>query len=141
MNNVILIGRLTNEPEVRRTPEGKAIARYTLAVDRRGKDKGADFIRCTAFDNGADFAERYLHKGTKIALTGSIHTDSYTDREGRKVFTTEINVRDHEFCEPRSNASERTIGGENDYRRGNTYVEPGEGFSDAIEGLKGVPFR
>ena len=99
MNKVILMGRLTNDPDIRHTNEGMAIARYTLAVDRRSKDKGADFISCVAFDRDADFAEKYLSKGTKIALVGSIRTGSYTNREGRKVYTTDVVVSEHEFAE------------------------------------------
>lgn len=141
MNNVALIGRLTNDPDVRKTPEGKTIARYTLAVDRRGKDKGADFIRCVAFDNGADFADRYLNKGTKIAVSGSIHTDSYTNRENQKVYTTEVIVRDHYFCEPRPDAQERTNAASSGYRRENVQSTTQDGFIDAPDGLDGVPFR
>lgn len=135
MNHVMLIGRLTDDPDIRKTQDGKMVARYTLAVDRRGKDKGADFIRCTVFDNGADFVDRYLHKGMKIAVNGLIHTGSYTDRDGKKVYTTEVYVRDHYFCESKASgeAQERS----ND---GNTYEAPAEGFADLPEDAE-VPFR
>ena len=104
MNKVILMGRLTREPEVRYSA-GKnsiAIARYTLAVDRRtGKDteQTADFIPCVAFGKKGEFAEKYFHQGTKIAITGRIQTGSYTNRDGQKVYTTEVVIEDQEFAE------------------------------------------
>lgn len=110
MNKVILIGRLTTDPEVRYT-EGEnpmAIARYTLAVDRRFKREGdttADFIRCTVFSKGAEFAEKYLHKGTKIAVTGRIQTGSYENAEGQKIYTTDVVVEEQEFAESKASAS------------------------------------
>ena len=110
MNKVILMGRLTRDPEVRYS-QGEnplAIARYTLAVDRRqsrsngGDEQSADFINCVAFGRSGEFAEKYLHKGTKIAVTGRIQTGSYTNKEGVKVYTTEVVVEDHEFAESRN---------------------------------------
>lgn len=98
MNHVQLIGRLTKDPDVRYTESQMCIARYTLAVDRRGKDKGADFISCVAFGKSGEFAEKYLHRGTKIALTGRIQTGSYDGKNG-KVYTTDIVVEEQEFCE------------------------------------------
>ena len=87
MNKVILMGRLTRDPEVRYTQgeQAMAVARYALAVDRRGKNQenSADFIQCVAFGKAGEFAERYLHKGTKIVLTGRIQTGSYTNKEGQ----------------------------------------------------------
>ena len=101
MNRVILMGRLTREPDIRWTQGSPStqIARYTLAVDRRGKDKDADFINCIAFNKSADFAEKYLHKGTKILVEGRIQTGSYTNKDGQKVYTTDIIVDSHEFVE------------------------------------------
>ena len=101
MNRTILIGRLTKDPDVRYTQgeNSMCIARYTLAVDRKGKDKGADFISCVAFGKGGEFAEKYLKKGKKIAVTGKIQTGSYTNKDGVKVYTTDVVVEDHEFCE------------------------------------------
>lgn len=99
MNRVILIGRLTKDPDVRRTQDGKCIASYTLAVDRRGKNKDADFISCKAWEGRGEFAEQYLHKGMKIAVTGHIQTGKYTDKDGKTVYTTDVIVEDHEFCE------------------------------------------
>ena len=103
MNKVILIGRLTKDPEVR-DAENIKIARYTLAVDRKNKE--ADFIPCVVFGMGAGFAEKYLHKGMKIAVTGRIQTGSYTNREGQKVNTTEIVVNDQEFVESKKQAQD-----------------------------------
>lgn len=105
MNKVILIGRLTKDPEVRYTQDNTAIARYALAVDRRFKKEGeaqADFINCVAFGMSGEFAEKYLRKGMRIAVTGRIQTGSYTDKDGRKVYTTDIVVEEHEFCESKS---------------------------------------
>lgn len=103
MNKVILMGRLTKEPEVRYTSgeNSLAIARYTLAVDRRFKRDGeanADFISCVAFGKQADFAEKWLEKGTKICICGRIQTGSYTNRDGAKVYTTDVVVEEHYFC-------------------------------------------
>lgn len=103
MNKVILIGRLTKDTETRYSGE-TAVSKYTLAVDRKGKDKEADFINCVAFGKSAEFAEKYLRKGMKIAVTGRIQTGSYTDKDGRKVYTTDVVVEEHEFCESKQNA-------------------------------------
>lgn len=106
MNKVILIGRLVADPEVTNTQTGKAVARYRLAVDRQRKKDGqqeADFISCVAWDKGADFASRYLHKGTKIAVEGRIQTGSY-EKDGVKHYTTDVIVERHEFCESKSAA-------------------------------------
>lgn len=106
MNKVILMGRLTRDPEVRYTQgeQAMAVARYTLAVDRRGKNQenSADFIQCVAFGKAGEFAERYLHKGTKIVLTGRIQTGSYTNKEGQRVYTTDIVAEDQEFAESKN---------------------------------------
>ena len=107
MNKVLLIGRLTKDPNVTYTQgqEPMAIARYNLAVDRaikKDREQTADFISCVAFGKNGEFAEKYLHKGTKIAIDGRIQTGSYTDKEGRKVYTTDIVVEHHEFCESRN---------------------------------------
>lgn len=99
MNKVILIGRLTKDPDVRRSQDGKAIARYTLAVDRWGKEKAADFIQCVAFDKKGEFAEQYFRKGMKIAITGRIQTGKYTNKDGQTVYTTDVIIDDQEFCE------------------------------------------
>ena len=108
MNVVVLMGRLTKDPDVRMTQSGTAIADYTLAVDRRIKRDGeasADFIRCKSFGRGAEFAEKYLKKGTKISVTGRIETGSYKDKDGKTVFTTDVIVDSHEFAESKSSDS------------------------------------
>ena len=107
MNKVILMGRLTRNPDYRQPAEdgAVAIARYTLAVDRRYSRDGeqnADFISCVTFGKNADFAEKYLKQGTKIAVIGRIQTGSYTDRNGNKVYTTDVVVEEHEFAESKS---------------------------------------
>lgn len=128
MNKVILMGRLTRDPEVRysqgETP--MAIARYTLAVDRRGAKKEgeptADFINIVAFGKAGDFAEKYLHKGTKVVVTGRIQTGSYTNKEGQKVYTTEVIAEDQEFAESKASSEGAghssgapAVGGDNDF--------------------------
>lgn len=105
MNKVILCARLTADPEVRysQTANGNmAVARYTLAVDRRGKENETDFIRCIAFGKGGEFAEKYLRKGMKILVTGRIQTGKYTDKDGKTVYTTDVVVEEHEFCESKN---------------------------------------
>ena len=108
MNKVILMGRLTRDPEVRYSQgdNASAVARYTLAVDRRfrrdGDGQTADFIGCVAFGRAAEFAEKYLRQGTKIAVTGRIQTGSYTNRDGVKVYTTDVVVEEQEFAESKA---------------------------------------
>lgn len=111
MNKVILLGRLTRDPDIRYTQgaEPMAIARYTLAVDRRIRREGeaaADFISCVAFGKIAEVAEKYLNKGTKIIISGRLQTGSYTDRDGRKVYTTEVIVEDQEFAESKKSQND-----------------------------------
>lgn len=103
MNNVVLMGRLTKDPDIRRTNDGTAIGRFTLAVDRIKKDE-ADFIGCVAFGKTAEFAEKYLHKGTKICGSGRIQTGSYTNKEGQKVYTTDVILERLEFAESKASA-------------------------------------
>ena len=104
MNKVILMGRLTRDPEVRYSAgeNALAIARYTLAVDRRFRRDGeatADFISCVSFGRAAEFAEKYFRQGLKIVVSGRIQTGSYTNRDGQKVYTTEVVVEEQEFAE------------------------------------------
>ena len=116
MNKVILMGRLTRDPEVRYSQgeRAMAIARYTLAVDRRGRRGGngddsaqtADFIPCVAFDRAGEFAEKYLKQGTKIVISGRIQTGSYTNRDGAKVYTTDVVVEEHDFAESKAASSQ-----------------------------------
>ena len=106
MNKVILMGRLTRDPEVRYSQgeNSTAIARYTLAVDRRFRrnndgEQTADFIGCVAFGRSAEFAEKYFRQGLKVIVTGRIQTGSYTNKEGQKVYTTDVVVEENEFAE------------------------------------------
>ena len=151
MNKVILMGRLTRDPEVRyASGDNLAITRYTLAVDRRFHRDGeatADFINCVTFGRAAEFAEKYLRQGTKIVVSGRIQTGSYTNRDGHKIYTTEIVVEEQEFAESKAAASENAGGG---YQQAGaaapTRPEPtqaaGDGFMnipDAIE--EELPFK
>ena len=120
MNKVILMGRLTRDPEISYSQNGNntCIARYTLAVDRRFKQEGgqeADFIPCVSFGKSAEFAEKYLHKGTKIAVTGRIETGSYTNKDGVKVYTTTVMIEEQEFAESKG-SSQNNGGGSNQYK-------------------------
>ena len=110
MNKVILMGRLTRDPDVRYISgeNATAVARYSLAVDRRFKRDGeqtADFINCVVFGKGAEFAEKYLKQGTKIAVSGRIQTGSYTNKDGVKVYTTDVVVEEQEFAESKGSSS------------------------------------
>ena len=107
MNKVILVGRLTKDAEVTNAKE-KTWGRYTLAVDRPSKDKGADFINCVAFAKQAEFADKYLKKGTKILIEGHITTGSYTDKNGKVVYTTDVVVDRQEFVESKSASQPET---------------------------------
>lgn len=136
MNKVILMGRLTRDPEVRYgTGENStAVARYTIAVDRRFKRDGeqsADFISCVTFGRSAEFAEKYLRQGTKIVLTGRIQTGSYTNRDGQKVYTTDIVVEEQEFAENKAAASN---GGQGNYSRPSAAADA-EGFMNIPDGI------
>ena len=148
MNKVILMGRLTRDPEVRYSQgeNAMAIARYTLAVDRRfnrnNDEQTADFISCVAFGRSGEFAEKYFHKGTKIAVTGRIQTGSYTNKDGVKVYTTDVVVEDQEFAESKS-ASQQAG---NEYApAGRTESAPmaaGEGFMNIPDGIdEELPFN
>ena len=142
MNKVILMGRLTREPDVRysQNVDGSiAIARYTLAVDRRrGKDQEqtADFLRCVAFGKAGEFAEKYLHQGTKIVVTGRIQTGSYTNKDGQKVYTTDVVVEDHEFAESKSAATNTPSRPEPGQMLGDGYMAIPDGVDD-----EGLPFN
>lgn len=107
MNKVVLVGRLTRNPEVRyaQGESATAVARYTLAVERRFQREGeqtADFIPCVVFGKSAEFAEKYFRQGLKVIVTGRIQTGSYTNKEGQKVYTTDVVVEDQEFAESKA---------------------------------------
>jgi single-strand DNA-binding protein len=152
MNNVILMGRLTRDPDIRWTSgydqTQRCVARFNLAVDRRTTDangnRQADFISCVAFGKTAEFFERYVHKGTKMAIEGRIQTGSYTDRDNRKVYTTDVVVERAEFAESKrgdssNNSADSSGGSEPQY----TESSVGEGFMNIPEGVEdeGLPFN
>jgi single-strand DNA-binding protein len=146
MNKVILMGRLTRDPEVRYSQgEGSlAIARYTLAVDRRFKRDGdqqtADFITCVSFGKTAEFAEKYYRQGTKVLVTGRIQTGSYTNKDGQKVYTTEVVVEEQEFAESKAAASES--GGFSQTARPEPSQAIGDGFMNIPDGIdEELPFN
>ena len=159
MNRVILMGRLTRDPELRYSQgeRSMAIARYTLAVDRRGRrsqdgsEQTADFISCVAFDRAAEFAEKYFRQGMKVAITGRIQTGSYTNRDGQKVYTTDVIIEDQEFAESKA-ASQAHMASENanfgqpapgSAPRPNPGSAIGDGFMNIPDGVddEGLPFN
>ena len=146
MNKVILMGRLTRDPEVRYSQgeNATAVARYTLAVDRRfnrnNDEQTADFINCVAFGRSGEFAEKYLHKGTKIAITGRIQTGSYTNKDGVRVYTTDVVVEDQEFAESK-NASAANGGYAPAERNDSAPAAAGDGFMNIPDGIdEELPF-
>lgn len=144
MNRVVLIGRLTRDPNVTYSQAANgqmAVARYTLAVDRRFKRDGdaeADFINCVAFGKSGEFAEKYLKKGTKIAVTGRIQTGSYTNKDGQKVYTTDVVAEEQEFCESKASQAQQT---ERPQTPPNT--DSADDFMTIIDGVSddGLPFN
>lgn len=155
MNKVILMGRLTREPDIRYSQgeNAMAIARYTLAVDRRMKktenssEQTADFISCVAFAKHAEFAERYLHQGIKIVIEGRIQTGSYTNKDGQKVYTTEVVVENCEFAESKGSAGSGSRPSPEDAENESIYGEnasgAGDGFMNIPDGVEdeGLPFN
>ena len=148
MNKVILMGRLTRDPEVRYSQgeNATAVARYTLAVDRRQSrsnqngEQTADFIQCVAFGRSGEFAEKYFRKGTKVVVTGRIQTGSYTNKDGQRVYTTDVVVEDQEFAESK-NASQNNGGGFVPADRPSP-SDAGDGFMNIPEGIdEELPFN
>lgn len=150
MNRVILMGRLTRDPDVRYSQGANgsmAVARYTLAVDRRrartegGNEQTADFISCVAFGKSGEFAEKYFHQGTKLVVSGRIQTGSYTNKDGQKVYTTDVVVDDQEFAESKSSAASNEAA----YTpsRPQPSAEVGDGFMNIPDGVEdeGLPFN
>ena len=143
------MGRLTRDPEVRYSQgeRAMAIARYTLAVDRRGRrnqdgnEQTADFISCVAFARSAEFAEKYLHQGTKVVVSGRIQTGSYTNKDGQRVYTTDVVVDDQEFAESKASAASSEAA----YTpsRSNPAAPAGDGFMNIPDGVEdeGLPFN
>ena len=144
MNKVILMGRLTRDPEVRYSQgeNASAVARYTLAVDRRFKRDGdatADFINCVSFGKVAEFAEKYLRQGVKIAVTGRIQTGSYTNKDGVRVYTTDVVVEEQEFAE--SKAASASNSGYQASPSPSPSADIGDGFMNIPDGIdEELPF-
>lgn len=143
MNKVVLMGRLTRDPEVRYTQGEMAIGRYTLAVDRRFKRDGeatADFINCVAFGKQAEFAERYFRQGLKIIISGRIQTGSYTNREGRKIYTTDVVVEEQDFAESKGDRGAAyipgTASGKTSGAAAGQLTEDEDGFMNIPEGIE-----
>ena len=140
MNNVVLIGRLTRDADVRYS-QGEhpmTVARFTLAVDRRFKKEGeqtADFISCVAFNKNGEFFEKYGHQGMKFAIAGHIQTGSYTNKDGNKVYTTDVVVDAQEFCESKASSNGQTSRQEQ--------ITDADGFMSIPEGIieEGLPFN
>lgn len=145
MNKVILMGRLTREPEVRWTQgeQATAVARFTVAVDRRfikkDEQQTADFISCVAFGRLGEFAEKYLHKGIKIVIIGRIQTGSYTNRDGQRVYTTDIVVEECEFAESKNSGGDGT--GSPSAGKPLSGSTAGDGFMNIPSGIDELPFN
>lgn len=140
MNQFIGIGRLTKDPDIRYTQNNMCVARYTLAIDRPKQQNGqsqADFISCICFDKRAEFASRYLHKGMKIAIEGRIQTGFYDKQDGTRVYTTDVVVNNHEFCEARQDNAQ---GYQQNLPAGN---DIGDGFMAIPQGVddEGLPWN
>ena len=146
MNRVILMGRLVRDPEIRYTSgeRSMAVARYTLAVDRRGRARGkdneptADFINIVAFDKAGEFVEKYFRQGLRVLVSGRIQTGSYTNKDGQKVYTTDVIAEDQEFADGKSSAGGNQQGG-----RPAPSDAIGDGFMNIPDGVEdeGLPFN
>ena len=150
MNKVILMGRLTRDPEVRYSSgeRSMAIARYTLAVDRRGRrsegsEQTADFLPCVAFDKAGEFAEKYFRQGMRVLISGRIQTGSYTNKEGQKVYTTDVIIEDQEFADSKNSSGGSTSSGYNESFRPSPENASSEGFMNIPDGVddEGLPFN
>ena len=148
MNKVILMGRLTRDPEIRYSQgeRSTAVARYSLAVNRTFKRDGepdADFINCVAFGRQAEFAEKYFHKGIRIVITGRIQTGSYTNKDGVRVYTTEVIVEDQEFAESRAESEANRSSFQSSPAPGPApSIDAGDGFMNIPDGIdEELPFN
>ena len=152
MNKVILMGRLTRDPDVRYSSgeNSLSIARYTLAVDRRFKrdgDQTADFINCVAFGRGAEFTEKYFRQGLKVVVTGRIQTGSYTNKDGQKVYTTDVVVEEQEFAESKATSDANAgsfshAGGFQQAPAPTPAADAGDGFMNIPDGIdEELPFN
>ena len=146
MNRVILMGRLARDPEIRYSQGDTpmAIARYTLAVDRRGRKDGsqeqtADFISIVAFGKAGEFVEKYFRQGQRVLVSGRIQTGSYTNKEGQRVYTTNVVADEQEFADAKRNGG---VGGQRDVARENNNVF-GDGFMNIPDGVEdeNLPFN
>lgn len=150
MNKVILMGRLTRDPEVRysQNDTSMAIARYSLAVDRRfarrnegSNEQAVDFINCVAFGRSAEFAEKYFRQGMRVLITGRIQTGSYTNKDGQRVYTTDVVVEDQEFADSKG-AAGNNDGGFAPARPSAPAMDAGDGFMNIPEGIdEELPFN
>jgi single-strand DNA-binding protein len=143
MNKVVIIGRITKDPEVRYSTSNVAFGSYTIAVDRpvaKDADKVTDFLYCKVVGKTAEFAEKYLKQGTKIVVTGRIITGSYTNKDGQKVYTTDVVVENCEFAESKNSASD---GGSYSSSRPEPVNAAGDGFMSIPDGVEdeGLPFN
>ena len=142
MNKVVLMGRLTRDPEVRYSQgeNALAIARYTLAVDRRFKrdnEQAADFIPCVVFGKSAEFVEKYFRQGTKVTVCGRIQTGSYTNKDGVKVYTTDVVVEEQEFAESKANSQQNQQS-----NNAGPVPDSGDGFMNIPDGVdEELPFQ
>lgn len=151
MNKVILMGRLTRDPELRYSSGERqmAIARYTLAVDRRGRrsndgqEQTADFINCVAFDKAGEFAERYFHQGQRVLVTGRIQTGSYTNKDGQRVYTTDVIVEDQEFADSKQDNAGSAPASQAPVQRPQPAAAASDGFMNIPDGVEdeGLPFN
>ena len=150
MNKVILMGRLVRDPEVRYTQAENpmAVSRYTLAIDRRGlkKKEGdqkpeTDFINCIAFGKSGEFAEKYFHRGLRVLVSGRIQTGSYVNKDGNKVYTTDVIVEEQEFADSKNQNAEN--GGAGNNQQGTGSAASGDGFMNMPNGAEdeGLPFN
>ena len=148
MNQVNLMGRIVRDPEIRYTTSSdpRTVARYTLAVDRRrssrdgGDQQTADFISCVAFGRVGDFVEKYLHKGMRILVTGSLHTGSYVNKDGQKIYTTDVWVDNHEFCESKNSGESSPSTGTSTHAPSAQAVEPSYGQQMSFDdGFMAIP--
>lgn len=150
MNKVILMGRLVRDPEVRYTQAENpmAVSRYTLAIDRRGikKKEGdqkpeTDFINCIAFGKSGEFAEKYFHRGLRVLVSGRIQTGSYVNKDGNKVYTTDVIVEEQEFADSKNQNAEN--GGAGNNQQGTGSAASGDGFMNLPDGIEdeSLPFN
>ena len=149
MNKVILMGRLTRDPEVRYSQgnNATAVARYTVAVDRRFKRDGeptADFIPCVVFGRSAEFAEKYFRQGMRVLVSGRLQTGSYVNKDGQRVYTTEVILDDQEFADSKGAASDMSVYGQSaPSQRPAPTSAIGDGFMNIPDGVEdeGLPFN